>query len=139
LSYQQPNPHSLDHTFIPTSFNAPDIDLDRPAIERNDVCQSYPKFAFNTRAESAIYPKLLEMGWSTGDTDASALAEYIILMLVNGKTQNEIASEISSQPLHLSKNDPGATDFSPWLFQQVEVLLETKYSWQFSGFYVTCK
>jgi hypothetical protein len=71
---------------------------------------------------TAIQPKLVEVGWSTGDTDDSALAEYIILMLANGKSQDAIASELSGELLNLGENDPGARDFSQWLFHQVEVL-----------------
>jgi nuclear polyadenylated RNA-binding protein NAB2 len=68
-----------------------------------------------------IQPKLLEVGWGTGGTD-DALAEYIILMLVNGKTQDEIASELSGDLLNLGPDDPGARDFSKWLFDQVASL-----------------
>lgn len=71
---------------------------------------------------SAIQPKLVEVGWSTGDTDDSALSEYIILMLANGKTQDQISSELSGELLNLGENDPGARDFAQWLFQQVEFL-----------------
>src|SRR5271169_4888257 len=71
---------------------------------------------------AAIQPKLVEVGWSTGGADDSALAEYIILMLVNGKTQDQIAAELSGDLLNLRPDDPGARDFSQWLFQQVEYL-----------------
>jgi hypothetical protein len=71
---------------------------------------------------AAIQPKLVEVGWSTGGVDDSALAEYIILMLVNGKTQDQIAAELSGDLLNLGPDDPGARDFSQWLFQQVEYL-----------------
>src|SRR5271156_3094071 len=71
---------------------------------------------------AAIQPKLVEVGWSTGGGDESALAEYIILMLVNGKTQDQIAAELSGDLLNLGPDDPGARDFSKWLFEQVEVL-----------------
>lgn len=71
---------------------------------------------------SAIQPKLVEVGWSTGDTDDSALSEYIILMLANGKTQDQISSELSGELLNLGENDPGARDFAQWLFHQVETL-----------------
>ncbi|KUJ23956.1 uncharacterized protein LY89DRAFT_571587 [Mollisia scopiformis] len=70
---------------------------------------------------AAIQPKLVEVGWSTGSGD-DALAEYIILMLANGKTQEQIAAELSGDLLSLGPDDPGARDFSQWLFQQVEVL-----------------
>lgn len=68
-----------------------------------------------------VQPKLLEVGWSTGGDD-SALAEYIILMLVNGKTQDQIASELSGDLLNLGPDDPGARDFSQWLFEQLSSL-----------------
>ena len=71
---------------------------------------------------AAIQPKLVEVGWSTGGADDSALSEYIILMLVNGKTQDQIAAELSGDLLNLGPDDPGARDFSQWLFQQVESL-----------------
>lgn len=71
---------------------------------------------------SAIQPKLVEVGWSTGDTDDSALSEYIILMLANGKTQDQIASELSGELLNLGENDPGARDFAQWLFHEVDNL-----------------
>jgi hypothetical protein len=70
----------------------------------------------------AIQPKLVEVGWSTGGADDSALAEYIILMLVNGKSQDAIAAELSGDLLNLGPDDPGARDFARWLFDQVDVL-----------------
>ena len=71
---------------------------------------------------TVIQPKLVEVGWSTGGDDDSALSEYIILMLVNGKTQEQIAAELSGDLLNLGPDDPGAREFSQWLFQQVELL-----------------
>ncbi|KAH0555965.1 hypothetical protein GP486_006093, partial [Trichoglossum hirsutum] len=71
---------------------------------------------------SVIQPKLVEVGWSSGGADDSALSEYIILMLVNGKTQDQIAAELSGDLLNLGPDDPGAVDFSRWLFEQVDVL-----------------
>lgn len=71
---------------------------------------------------AAIQPKLLEVGWGTGGSDDSALAEYIILMLVNGKTQDQIAAELSGDLLNLSPDDPVVHDFSKWLFEQIHIL-----------------
>ncbi|OWP03800.1 hypothetical protein B2J93_2645 [Marssonina coronariae] len=71
---------------------------------------------------SVIQPKLIEVGWSSGGGDESQLAEYILLMLANNKTQEQIAAELSSDLLGLGPDDPGARDFSQWLFQQIEVL-----------------
>ncbi len=70
----------------------------------------------------AIQPKLVEVGWASGGADDSALSEYIILMLVNGKTQDQIAAELAGDLLSLGPDDPGARDFAKWLFEQIEVL-----------------
>ncbi|KAM5356251.1 hypothetical protein ACJ41O_002897 [Fusarium nematophilum] len=71
---------------------------------------------------AAIQPKLVEVGWGTGGADDSALAEYIILMLVNGKTQDQIAAELSGDLLNLGPDDPSTRDFSQWLFDQIDAL-----------------
>ncbi|KAJ6072709.1 hypothetical protein N7467_010794 [Penicillium canescens] len=69
---------------------------------------------------SAIQPKLVEMGWSDGQE--SPLVEYIVLMLVNGKSQEQIATELSNDFLGLDEGDTAALEFSRWLFSQVEML-----------------
>lgn len=71
---------------------------------------------------TAIQPKLVEVGWGSGGSDDSALAEYIILMLINGKTQEQIAAELSGELLSLPLDDPGVRDFSRWLFEQIDHL-----------------
>ncbi|KAJ6010706.1 hypothetical protein N7451_002118 [Penicillium sp. IBT 35674x] len=70
----------------------------------------------------AIQPKLVEMGWSTDDGQEGALIEYIVLMLVNGKTQEQLATELSNDFLGLDEGDTQALEFSRWLFGQVESL-----------------
>jgi hypothetical protein len=69
-----------------------------------------------------IQPKLVELGWETGAGDDNALAEYITLMLVNGKTQEQISSELSNDLLSLGPDDPVASEFSRWLFEQVAII-----------------
>lgn len=71
---------------------------------------------------SSVQPKLLDVGWGSGGPDDAALAEYIVLMLVNGKTQDEIASDISGELLNLGPDDPVAKDFASWLFQEVDAI-----------------
>lgn len=71
---------------------------------------------------SAIHPKLVEVGWGSGGPDDAALAEYIILMLVNGKTQDQIAAELSGELLNLGPEDPGAQEFAQWLFGEIDRL-----------------
>lgn len=71
---------------------------------------------------AAIQPKLIEVGWGTGGADDMALAEYIILMLVNGKTEDQIAVELSTDLLGLGPDDPSTREFSTWLFAQIDSL-----------------
>ncbi|RYP68258.1 hypothetical protein DL771_006760 [Monosporascus sp. 5C6A] len=71
---------------------------------------------------SVIIPKLVEVGWASPGADDGALSEYIILMLANGKTQDQIASELSGDLLSLGPDDPGARDFARWLFEQIDAL-----------------
>ncbi|KAL1984210.1 hypothetical protein VTN96DRAFT_9344 [Rasamsonia emersonii] len=71
---------------------------------------------------NVVQPKLVEMGWSADGGEDSALTEYVILMLVNGKTQEQIAYELSNDLLNLGEGDTQALDFSRWLFEQVEIL-----------------
>lgn len=70
---------------------------------------------------AAVQPKLVEVGWAS-EEDGNALAEYIILMLVNGKTQEQIAAELSNELLSLPPDDPSSHNFAAWLFEQIETL-----------------
>ncbi|KAK0383267.1 hypothetical protein NLU13_9180 [Sarocladium strictum] len=71
---------------------------------------------------SAILPKLVEAGWGTGGDEDGALAEYIVLMVSSGKTQEQIAHELSSELLSLSSDDPAVLAFSQWLFETLPQL-----------------
>lgn len=71
---------------------------------------------------NAVQTKLMETGWASGGLDDSALGEYIILMLVNGKTQEQIAAELSTDLLSLPPEDKKPTEFASWLFDQAELL-----------------
>lgn len=70
---------------------------------------------------AAIQPKLQEVGWAS-ESEASGLAEYIILMLVNGRSEEEIATDLAVDLLNLGPDDAGVREFSKWLFQQIDVL-----------------
>lgn len=96
-----------------------------PSTSNHNTSATMPiEIALNTpladALASAIQPKLVEIGWTTDGADE--LAEYVILMLVNGKTQDEIAAELSGDVLNLGPDDPDAPAFSKWLFEQVEIL-----------------
>lgn len=71
------------------------------------------------RLQGAVQSKLGEVGWSTGDDQS--LSEYIILMLVNGKTQQQIADDLAVDLLGLEPQDPSVLEFTRWLFEQAEV------------------
>lgn len=45
-------------------------------------------------------------------------------MLANGKTQDQIAAELSGDLLNLGPDDPGAKEFAHWLFEQVAHLTQ---------------
>ena len=66
---------------------------------------------------TAVHNKIVEEGW-TQDDDTS-LAEYIVLMLANGKTQDQIATELAGGLLQDAK---GTNEFALWLFDQVSLL-----------------
>jgi hypothetical protein len=72
------------------------------------------------RLQSVVGPKLVEVGWASGLED-DTLTEYIILMLANGKSQKEIASELSTDLLGLGPEDQSTIDFARWLFEQVDL------------------
>lgn len=69
---------------------------------------------------TALHPKLVEVGWATPGAEASALSEYIILMLVNRKSQDQLASELAADVLNLNPDDPIVRDFAKWLFEQID-------------------
>jgi hypothetical protein len=68
----------------------------------------------------AIQPKFNELGWASGGAD-EALAEYVVLMLVNGKTQQEIITELSTDFLGIPADDPNLGEFVRWLFDQINI------------------
>ena len=50
------------------------------------------------------------------------LSEFIVLMIVNGKSQQEIANELAGFLDLDPSNDSSPGDFARWLFEQVEIL-----------------
>lgn len=70
----------------------------------------------------AIQGKIAELGWAASGTEGSAMSEYFLLMLANGKTESEIAAEIAGDLLSLGPDDQTAPAFASWLFQQIATL-----------------
>ena len=66
---------------------------------------------------TTIHQRIVEESWTTEED--TALAEYIVLMLANGKTQDQVASELAGE---LLQDAQGTEEFSRWLFEQVAVL-----------------
>ena len=64
-----------------------------------------------------VQEKITGIGW--GQEDDTSLAEYIVLMLANGKTQDQIASELAGD---LLQDGEGIPEFAQWLFEQVAAL-----------------
>lgn len=71
--------------------------------------------------QSAVQPKLIENGWVAEDADTE-LSEYITLMVINGKTQQQVVSEVGTELLGVGEGDPAVAELARWLFQQVPIL-----------------
>ncbi|KXX82838.1 Nuclear polyadenylated RNA-binding protein nab2 [Madurella mycetomatis] len=70
----------------------------------------------------AIQGKIAELGWAGPGAEGAAMSEYFVLMLANGKTEAEIAGEISGDLLGLGPDDQTAPAFAKWLFEQINAL-----------------
>ncbi len=70
---------------------------------------------------TAIQGKIAELGWA-GPGEGSAMSEYFLLMLANGKTESEISAEIAGDILQLGPEDQTAPAFASWLFSQIGAL-----------------
>ena len=116
--------HEIDHRYlaITLAHTTNESATDQPLVETFAM----PEVAVNSPLADAlngiIQPKLVEVGWGTGGPDDAALSEYVILMLVNGKTESQIAQELSGELLNLGPDDPAAVEFAKWLFEEVERL-----------------
>jgi nuclear polyadenylated RNA-binding protein NAB2 len=70
----------------------------------------------------AIQSKISDLGWASGSSEVAAMSEYFILLLNDGKTQQEIVSEISGDLLGLGPEDQTAPAFAQWLIEQANGL-----------------
>lgn len=72
---------------------------------------------------AVVHAKLNEKQWGTGGgDDDGSLTEFIILMAVNGKPQDQIAAELSTDLLGLESDDHAGRDFVQWMFDQAQEL-----------------
>ncbi|KAF3934897.1 hypothetical protein ABW19_dt0205248 [Dactylella cylindrospora] len=74
------------------------------------------------KLSAAVQQKIVEIGWSSDGEDASPLSEYIVLMLVNGKTEQQITSELSGDLLGLGPEDESVRVFTTWMFAELDRL-----------------
>nr|OQO31749.1 hypothetical protein B0A51_00651 [Rachicladosporium sp. CCFEE 5018] len=72
--------------------------------------------------QRAVQPKLIENGWVADDAD-NELSEYITLMVINGKTQEQVVSEVGTELLGVGEDDPAVAELARWLYLQVPHLL----------------
>lgn len=70
----------------------------------------------------AIQGKIADLGWAGGGAEGAAMSEYFVLMLANGKSQEDIAAEITNDLLGLGPEDDTARSFAAWLFEQINTL-----------------
>lgn len=71
--------------------------------------------------QAALQPKLMENAW-TADENDTTLAEYVTMMIVNGKDQEGVKQELSSDLLGCPEDDPLVAEFAVWLFDTVNRL-----------------
>ena len=81
---------------------------------------------WQNQLSNKLQPKLVEMGWIFRSEDDSILVNFIVEMLINGDTRDQIASKLSNDILGLDPEDTGAQEFATWLFQEVELNCLTK-------------
>ena len=72
-----------------------------------------------TMLQSAVQTRLVELGWSTDGADDNSLAEYVVLMLQNGKTPQQVGAEMSSD---MGMDEAAASDFGHWLSEQIQLI-----------------
>jgi nuclear polyadenylated RNA-binding protein NAB2 len=70
----------------------------------------------------AAQQKLMELGWAPEESDTT-LSEYVTMMLVNGKEPSSVQAELGGELLGVGEDDPGAAEFTRWLFQHAQSIV----------------
>lgn len=73
--------------------------------------------------QNAIQPKLMENGWVTDENDMT-LAEYVTMMIVNGRDAQGVQAELGTDLLAIGDDNPEVIDFTKWLFDQVQTITQ---------------
>lgn len=71
--------------------------------------------------QKAVQPKLIDNGWVADENDTE-LSEYVTLMVISGKTQEQVVSEVGTELLGVGEDDPAVAEVARWLFSQVPAL-----------------
>ena len=79
--------------------------------------------------QNAIQPKLMENGWVTDENDMT-LAEYVTMMIVNGKDAQGVQAELGTDLLAIGDDNPEVIDFTRWLFDQVQAITQPQLQQQ---------
>jgi len=67
--------------------------------------------------------QIAEVGWANGD-EKSPLGEYICLMIANGKDEEQIAAELSTDLVSPVPGGATPASFAQWVFAELERLLK---------------
>ncbi|EMF12974.1 uncharacterized protein SEPMUDRAFT_149493 [Sphaerulina musiva SO2202] len=73
--------------------------------------------------QNAIQPKLMENGWVTDENDMT-LAEYVTMMIVNGKDAQGVQAELGTDLLAIGDDNPDVMEFTKWLFDQLRAITQ---------------
>ncbi|KAK4898286.1 oxygen-dependent protoporphyrinogen oxidase [Elasticomyces elasticus] len=74
-----------------------------------------------TAIQSAAQAKLIENGWAPEESDTT-LSEYVTMMLVNGKDEQGVRSELGGELLGVGEEDEMVAAFVGWLFGEARRL-----------------
>ncbi|KAK5705364.1 oxygen-dependent protoporphyrinogen oxidase [Elasticomyces elasticus] len=74
-----------------------------------------------TAIQSAAQAKLIENGWAPEESDTT-LSEYVTMMLVNGKDEQGVRSELGGELLGVGEEDEMVAAFVGWLFGEAQRL-----------------
>lgn len=86
-------------------------------IELTDFAQGTP---LGDAFHNVVQQVVAELGWN--EADDYSLTKMILLLVGKGKSQENIASELSNELLGLAPGDTAASNFMKWLFQQMDLL-----------------
>ena len=99
----------------PTSFDViPDHSGGDSVTMSVELVAGSPQAA---QLQNQVQSRLVELEFSTEDD--AALAEYIVLMVGNGKTQEQITFELATDFLGIETDNPSVLEFGTWLSEQV--------------------